>query len=503
MKKFSLLSIFLALLMVLQLTPYQVLATQVEESSGSEETVQLSDETSEQTDDTSEPTLPVVTGNASVNAGCSSINAVYPLVNSTQISVKLGAALMYEMNSGTLIYALNPDAKMYPASVTKVMTCLLALEYGDINDIVTVSEEVVANRDPDGSHCNLVAGEEMSLKELLYCLMVASANDAGSVVSEYIAGSEEAFVELMNQKAQELGCTNTHFANPHGLHDENHYTTARDLAKIMLAALEYDLFREIYSTQTHEVPSTNKSEARKLTTTNYMMDKSHVEYYYDERVVGGKTGFTTPAGRCLAAVSEDGNMKLLTIALGGETGTNENGLVSYGSFSETGVMLDYGFSNFNMGTILTPDSVLKSFTVLGGENSIQGYVKNSVSTVLPLDANNTQLRYEYILDQDPLTAPVEADQSIGVVRVWYLSKCIAEQEMYALVGSQVKQTEIISDPAIQNDTAPERNTLWHAVLMIVVVLLAVIVVMLALSGLRGMLLRRKRNKRRKMRRRSR
>lgn len=495
MKKIPVICILLAFLLVFQLIPCQVLATQVDESAVSGETLEPTEST--------EATLPVVTGNASVNAGCSSINAVYPLVNSTQLSVKLGAALMYEMNSGTLLYALNPDAKMYPASVTKVMTCLLALEHGDIDDIVTVSEEIVANRDPNGSHCNLMADEEMSLKNLMYCLMVASANDAGTVISEYIAGSEDAFVEMMNQKAQELGCVNTHFANPHGLHDENHYTTARDLAKIMLAALEYDLFQEIYGTQTYEVPATNKSEARKLTTTNYMMDKTHVEYYYDERVVGGKTGFTTPAGRCLAAVSEEGNMRLLTIALGGETGTNENGLVTYGSFGETGVMIDYGFNHFNMGTILTPDAVLKSFPVLGGENSTQGYVKESVSTVLPLDANNTQLRYEYILDNAQLTAPVEADEPIGVVRVWYLSKCVAEQEMYALVGSQVKQTEIVSDPAIQNETAPQRNTIWHAVLMVVVVLLGIIVVMLALSGLRGMVLRRKREKRRKQRRRSR
>ena len=496
MKKIPFISILLALLLVLQLAPCPVLATEAELPSASE--------TSPEPTELIDSTLPEqVSGNASVNAGCKSINAVYPLVNSSQIPLKLGAALMYEMNSGTLLYAMNADAKMYPASVTKVMTCLLALEYGNFDEMVTVSQEVVNNRDPNGSNCSLVAGEEMSLKNLMYCLMVASANDAGSVISEHIAGDEASFVEMMNRKAQELGCVNTHFANPHGLHDENHYTTARDLAKIVLAALEYDLFQEIYSTVTYDVPPTNMSDARELTTTNYMMETSYVDYYYDDRVVGGKTGFTTPAGRCLAAVSEEGNMRLLTIALGGETGTNENGMVAFGSFSETGVMIDYGFGNFRMGTILTPDAVLKSFDVLGGENSTQGYVKESVSTALPLDANNSHLRYEYILDQDTLTAPVEADEAIGVVRVWYLSKCIAEQEMYALVSSQVKQTEIISDPAIQNEVAPEQNTIWHAVLMVVVVLLGIIVVMLALSGLRGILLQRRRNKRRKSRRRSR
>ena len=225
MKKIPVISIFLALLMAIQLVPVQIFATEVEEPVQTEVTI-------EEIPEATEVTLPTVVGNASVNAGCSSINAVYPLVNSSQLDLKLGAALIYEMNSGTLIYTMNPDAKMYPASVTKVMTCLLALEYGNFDQMVTVSAEVVANRDPDGSHCSLVTDEEMSLKDLMYCLMVASANDAGSVISEFIACDEEAFVEMMNAKAQELGCVNTHFANPHGLHNENHYTTARDLAKI-------------------------------------------------------------------------------------------------------------------------------------------------------------------------------------------------------------------------------------------------------------------------------
>ena len=145
MKKNPFVCFLLAFLMIFQLLPAQVLATEVDDTPASEETVAESAPITE-------PTLPQFTGNASVNAGCSSINAVYPLMNSSQLSLKLGAALMYEMNSGTLLYTMNPDAKMYPASVTKVMTCLLALEHGDFEQMVEVSEEVVANRDPDGSH---------------------------------------------------------------------------------------------------------------------------------------------------------------------------------------------------------------------------------------------------------------------------------------------------------------------------------------------------------------
>lgn len=494
MKKFPKLSLILVLAMLVQLLCAPVYATEAESQSENTDTSVVSD---------TEPTggdMISVSGDASVAAGCSTIDAITPLMNPTELEVKLGAALMYEMNSGTMLYGYNMDAKMYPASVTKVMTCLIALERGNVDDIVTVSEEVVNNRDPDGSNCSLVAGEEMSLKDLLYCLMVSSANDAGSAISEHIAGSEEAFVELMNQKAQELGCTNTHFANPHGLHDDDHYTCARDLAKILMAALEYELFNEIYSVKEYEVPATNMSEARLLETTNCMIDRSELEYYYDERVIGGKTGFTTPAGRCLVTVAESGDMKLLTVALGGETGLDENDLVYYGSFDETGNMLDYGFEHFTCGQILNSDVVLTAFPVSGGANNTQAYVKESVSTVVPKESTQSQLRYEYVLDDGMLTAPVEADEEIGVVRVWYQSKCLAQEPIYATVASEVKQERQVSAPAIQNQTVEEEGTdIWQIMLTIILVLLVLIVVMLVISAIRRWIRNAQRERRRKQR----
>lgn len=488
MKKFSRLSIFLALVMLAQLLCAPVYATQTEarlpeaEASGAADTIPEN-----------------ISGDASVVSGCSTIDAVTALMNPTELGVKLKAALMYEMNSETMLYGYNVDAKMYPASVTKVMTCLIALERGNIDDIVTVSQEVINNRDPDGSNCGLSAGEEMSLKNLLYCLMVSSANDAGSAISEHIAGSEAAFVELMNQKAQELGCTNTHFANPHGLHDENHYTCARDLAKILMAALEYDLFNEIYSVKEYEVPATNMHDARVLVTTNCMIDRSELEYYYDERVLGGKTGFTTPAGRCLVTVAESGDMKLLTVALGGETGLDENDLVYYGSFEETGNMLDYGFEQFTCGQILNCDAILTAFPVSGGANNTQAYVKESITTVVPKESTQSQLRYEYVLKDGMLTAPIEKDEELGVVRVWYQSKCLAEEPIYATVSADVKQEIRTTAPAIQNPTVEEDTDVWQIMLTIILALLALIVVMLLISGIRRSLRNARRARRRKQR----
>lgn len=506
MKKFPLLNIFLAFLLIFQLTAVPVLATETDQEA-TDETVS-SESTEAAVSDPLAATEGIVIpteaissesmgGDASVSAGCHSINAANPLIDTNDLLIEdAGAALMYELNSGTLLYGMNIDQKMYPASVTKVMTCLIAIENGNMDDVVTVSESVVASRDPDGSNADLVEGEELTLRDLIFCLMVASANDAGQLISEHIAGSTDAFVEMMNAKAQELGCTNTHFANPHGLHDENHYTTARDLAKIMLAALEHELFREAYSAKVYEVPATNKSEKRRLLSTNYMIEKTMVDHYYDERVIGGKTGFTTPAGRCLAAVSESGDMKLLTVVLGGTTDLNQYGVVVYGSFGATGDLIDMGFDNYTTAQVLSSDAVLSSFPVSGGENDTQAVVRSSISTVVPSDMAVSQLRYEYILDDGTLTAPVDAGQSLGLVRVWYQAKCLAQREIYASISSPVKETVVATDPALTNDAVEKESNLWQYVLIAILVLLVIIVIMLVISSVRASMIRARRRRNR-------
>ena len=511
MKKFPGLSLLLATVLVLQMLFVPAFAVETEAETpdtaaeSSDEIVETGSEgTTEPTDPSTEFTIPEnISGDASVNAGCNSINAAQALIETNALELDLKAALMYELNSDTLLYAMNPDEKMYPASVTKLMTCLIALEKGNVEDIVTVSEAVAASTDPDGSNAKLQAGEEISLKDLLYCLMVKSANDAAATIAEYIGGSEAAFVEMMNDKAAELGCSNTHFVNPHGLHDENHYTCARDLAKILMAALEYDLFQEIYSTKIYEVPATNKSEARRLVTTNYMIEKSNIEYYYDERVIGGKTGFTTPAGRCFAGVSESGDLKLLTVVMGGTTSLSDSGLAIYGSFEETGNLIEYAFDNFTSGQLLSPDAYLTSFPVTGGENDTQAVVKEAVSAVVPLDMPKSQLRYEYLLDDGTLSAPIQAGQALGVVRVWYQSNCLAQEEIYATVDSPVKEAVAATDPAVSNTAVQEGSDILQIVLIIILILLALILLMIVISMIRSSMLRARRRKQRRNQRRRR
>ena len=261
------------------------------------------------------------------------------------------AALLLDLNTGQTIYEQDADEVLYPASLTKIMTAILAIERGDLSDVVTASDEALTGLDPDGTTVWLTAGEKMPLEDLLYCMLLASANDACNVVAEYIAGSVSEFVDMMNEKAAELGCTNTHFNNTNGLPDEDHYTSARDLAIITQYAIQNPTFWEICTTTAYTVAATNVFDARMLVTTNSMTTTYKYYYYYDPRIQGVKTGFTSAAGRCLIVTAQDGDMRLLSVVLGAPDTTIYNNVSWYGHYADTAMLLEYGFGVLS-GTIV-------------------------------------------------------------------------------------------------------------------------------------------------------
>lgn len=450
----------------------------------------------------------VITGDASVSSGCRTIDAQKPLADVMDYEVGAKATIAYEMTTGTLIYAMNPDLVCYPASLTKIMTCLLALEMGNPDDMVTVSSTAIADIPNDSSSAHLQAGEQMSLQNLLYCLMVESAGDAGSVVAEYIAGSEGAFVDLMNQRALQLGCENTHFANSHGLHDDNHYTTARDLAKITLAALEFEAFRQIYSVAVYEVPATNMSDKRTLYSTNYMLGEQIMKGHMDKRVTGGKTGFTTPAGRCLMATAVHDDMNVLTIMLGAQQNVDEDGItiLRYGSFEETSALLDYIFDNYKTAEVLSPNMV-GQFSVPGARNDVAVSPLTTTCSVLPADYDQDNKMQNMTVDyvpNDNLSAPIQAGQTVGTVRAWYQSTCVAQASVAAV------NAVALSPSAGQNGegNSVEGQTEGMSEFMRIFLgtflgLVALVLVLAIISGIRNAILRAKRRRRRKSRRRSR
>lgn len=436
-----------------------------------------------------------VPGDASVSMGSSTLDAAEAVIDVADFEATGKAALAFDLNSGTMLYALNPDEKMYPASTTKIMTCLLALELCDLDEVVTVTADAIEEIDWTSSSAGLVDGEELTMEQLLYCLMVKSANDAACVIADHLGGSQEAFVEMMNERAKELGCTGTNFVNVHGLHDEEHYTTARDMAKIMCAALENEMFCTLFSTASYTVPATNLSEARELETTNYLMDPERK--MYDSRVIGGKTGFTTPAGRCLVCVSEANGMKLVTVVMGTTAQYASDGwtIKRYGNFEETVGLMDLIYNGYKPAQILSPLQILEQFQVSGGECAVQGYVTDEVNVIVPVDAVLSDFTYDTRLN-GVLTAPVRKDDKIGYVRVWYRGQCLAQADLFAAapVAKEEEAPKEVSASAVKNQTG-----LWKFVLIAIVAVVLLIMILVLIGVVRNAMYQAKRKRRRKAR----
>lgn len=333
------------------------------------------------------------------------------------------AAMLIELNSNTIVYSLNPDEQIYPASLTKIMTCILALEYGNLDDLLTVTDTALLNLDISGSTADLQVGEQMTLRNILYCMMLSSANEACNVVAEYISDNVEDFVTLMNRKAAALGCTGTHFANTHGLHDENHYTTVRDISIIARYAWQNPTFREITSTATYTVPATNRSEERHLSSTNYLINSSYTDKYYYSKAAGIKTGFTTPAGGCLVSTAKDGNLEFLSVVCGCDTVEQEDGSYLEERFAATKKLFEYGFENFAYVQVITTLEMTDSVPVAlsAGRDTVVVHPAEDFYALLPDPYDKEAITTDYTLSDGGTTleAPLEAEQIIGTLTVYY------------------------------------------------------------------------------------
>ena len=248
-----------------------------------------------------------------------------------------GSALVIDTVTGATLFSQNEDEVIYPASTTKLLTALLALEYCSLDEIVTFSETAV-DLESDASSIDAVAGEEMTLEDALYGLLLPSGNDCANAIAEHVAGSIDAFVELMNEKAEELGCTNSHFVNPNGLHDSDHYTTASDMYLIAKEAFSNSTIKEIISCASYTIDATNMSDERTFTNSNYLIQTD--SSYYNSTVIGGKTGYTDSAGRALVILSQSDNMNIICLFF--------NCPYYYGVFSDANSLLDYVYNNFSI-----------------------------------------------------------------------------------------------------------------------------------------------------------
>ncbi len=253
------------------------------------------------------------------------------------------SAIVMEASTGTILYQKNIDAKQYPASITKIMTALLALENSEMDEEVTFSHNAVFSIDYGSSSIARDEGEILTMEECLYALMLESANECANAIAEHISGSVEAFAELMNQRAAELGCTGTHFVNPHGLPDDNHYTTAHDMALITQEAIKYERFRQFSGTKTYILRATNKKpEQLWMSNHHYMISSNKTSRYLDETVFAGKTGYTNAALNTLVTCATRNGMDLIVVTMHTQ-GTGETGVPV---FTDTANLLNYGGEDF-------------------------------------------------------------------------------------------------------------------------------------------------------------
>lgn len=255
-----------------------------------------------------------------------------------EIRVNSPSAILLEMNTGTVLYDKNSTEKLYPASITKIMTTMIALENASLDEIVSFSDASIDNT--EGSGIARDYGEQMPMEECLYAIMLESANECAYAVAEHVAGSIEAFAELMNAKAKELGCVNTNFVNPHGLHDSEHYTCSYDMALIAEAAYQNETFRIITGTKARMIPPTNKhAEETPLQNHNKLLHRYQKGNYVYPYCTGGKTGYTTVSKSTLVTYAEKDGMSLVCVVMNTDN-TSE--------WTDSIALFDYGFDNFQL-----------------------------------------------------------------------------------------------------------------------------------------------------------
>ena len=306
--------------------------------------------------------------------------------------------ILMEESTGTILYEKNSDEAHYPASITKIMTTLLALENGNLSDMVTFSDDAINNT--EGSGIARDYGEQMTLEQCLYGVMLESANECAYAVAEHVGGTVENFVDMMNAKAKELGCTNTHFANPHGLQDENHYTTAHDMALIAQAAYQNETFRIIIGTKMYTIPPTNKHAEETVLRNHHDMlctyHNANRKYLYPY-CVGGKTGYTATANSTLVTYAEKDGMTLICVVMDTQ---------SPNQFIDTVNLFDYAFDNFQVLNVAENDTDYSAETTVdnGNLNNIAPFVELDKDAVIVLpktaEFSDTSSSVEYN-DSDP------------------------------------------------------------------------------------------------------
>ncbi len=414
-------------------------------------------------------------------------NKLTPIVlKSDEIAPEIAAesAILINADSGEIIYQKESNKKQYPASITKLMTVLLALEKGDTSDIMEFSRNAVFSIERNSNHIAIDVDEKLSVMDGLHAIMLVSANEVSNGVAEYISGSMEDFAVLMTERAKELGCKNTNFTNANGLHDDNHYTTAYDMALIAKELLKFDLFKEIATTTYYEIEPTNiQSEKRYLHMQNKMVMPA-TKYYY-EYCIGGKTGFTDQALNTLVTYAEKDGMTLICVVL------KENGAAN--TYKDSIALFDYAFNNYTS---------VPLFSAEGYESTVKTEVidpdtKEPISVTLkansnfyatvPKGTNTSSIQKKYSCPE--VISSATAGETIGEISFMYNDIKLGSVDLVA-------QNSIRSG----NGLVSERSISFIKIIIIAVIFAVVgFALFLAYAYIRREIMYRRRKRRRRQR----
>lgn len=337
------------------------------------------------------------------------------------------SAILINAKTGDILYEYNAHDKAYPASTTKVLTALIALQnISDYSKEIIPSHYAVYSVPVGSSIAYFSEGEELTFEQVFYGLLLPSGNDAANILAEEVSGSVSKFVELMNDTAKELGAKNTNFTNPSGIHDNNHYTTAYDLSLFAREAMKYDKFREVISTQKYTMPSTNRSNTtREFINTNKLLNPNH-QYYYDY-ATGMKTGYTSNARNCLISSASRNGVDLIAVVLGGTTTDNNKSAI----YTDSTHLLDYGFSCYEKTLIAKEGNVIEQFIPKRSKNdtAVVAVLKDNIKMI---HKTNETPEFTQTVNLSPdISAPIKKGDKLGTISFYDNYGLIAESDLIA------------------------------------------------------------------------
>lgn len=499
MKKIKIISLLLCLMLLLQSAAMPALA--VDTQTGELTVPEATEDPNKQ--------LVIPFGQVSVINGCRTIEAMNPLAGSARMLPTAQAALVYEVDTGTMIYSYNPDMEMHPGTLAKVVTALVAIEHCELDDVVTVSSRNISRLPAGSQHVDLKEGEQLTVKDLLYCLLHQSANDAAIALAEYVSTSMDKFVELMNERVVQIGCTGTVFTNVHGLLNnggETAHTTARDMAKIIMEATKNETFKELFAATEYTVPETNRTEERSFRTQNYLLNEIDVQKYNYDGVTGGYASYIDEfTGASIVATADRNDMNVVLVLLGATRVFYSNGwqVENYGNFDEMVQLLKFTYDGYKVNNLLYDGMALEQFSVSGGESNVIGQPHVNIDTVLPNDVTMSNLIVKRTEMGGGLTAPIQMDDKIATVEVWYRNCCLAEAELFAMNPVRSAANSGLDVQSIGTRDDSDVSEFMGIIGAVVLIVLVPMVIYLAVNAFRRARAQARRRRRRASRRRSR